>query len=164
MNKMEHILDTITHKKYVLQVGEIVTRKLIEEGRDDLAFELGKRFIDHDNSKISDEEINNFIKIENKGDMKNPDIVIDENLKKNIKTHWINNRHHPEHFDDYHDMNDVDIWEMCCDWYSRSLQNKTDFLSFVKKRQSNRFKFDEEFFDKVYNCCLQIENWCSEML
>lgn len=164
MNKMEHILDTISHKKYILQVGEVVVKNLIKTNREELAFELGKRLISHDNSKISDEEINNFIKIEKRGDMKNPDIVIDEELKKNIEIHWKNNRHHPEHFSDYHNMTEVDIWEMCCDWFSRSLQNNTDFLPFVEKRQKNRFQFDESFYKRIYECCLQIQNWNAHSL
>lgn len=157
MNKMEHILDTITHKKYILEVGESVIKKMIEDGKEELAFELGKRFILHDNSKVSDEEVSNFVKIENYGNMKNPEVLMDERLKENIALHWKNNRHHPEHFEDYHQMNEIDIWEMCCDWYSRSLQNKTNFLSFVEKRQEIRFKFDQEFFNKVLYCCEYID-------
>lgn len=157
MNKMEHIKDTITHKKYILEVGEKVIESLEKDGKSDLAFELAKRLVVHDNSKISDEEIDGFIQIQDQGDMTNPNKIISGQIKKNIEKHWKNNRHHPEHFKDYHEMSEIDIWEMCCDWFSRSLQHKTDFIPFVKIRQKNRFQFDEEFFTNVLSICKYIE-------
>lgn len=162
MNKMKHMLDTMIHKKYILEVGEKVVKRLEEDGRDDLAFELAKRLIMHDNSKISKEEITGFIKIENQGDMTDPNKSISEQIKANIEKHWKNNRHHPEHYKDYHEMKEVDVWEMCCDWYSRSLQHKTDFIPFVLKRQEVRFHFDEAFFDNVLECCKYVEKACKE--
>ena len=51
-------------------------------------------------------------------------------------------------------MNEVDILEMCCDWHARSIQYHTDFLSFVKIRQENRFHFPKDMFDKIWKYCL----------
>ena len=50
-------------------------------------------------------------------------------------------------------MNELDIIEMVCDWYARSMQYKTDFLSFVVSRQESRFHFPNEMFDKIYRYC-----------
>ena len=33
------------------------------------------------------------------------------------------------YFENIEDMNELDIIEMVCDWYARSMQYKTDFLS-----------------------------------
>lgn len=160
MTKMQHLKDTVIHKKIILEIGEKVVDWLVKEGRNEEAIELAKRLIIHDNSKISEEEMGNFLSIESHENMVNPNVLMDENIKAAVAAHWKNNRHHPEHFSDYHNMNEVDIIEMVCDWYSRSLQNKTDFLSFVETRQKNRFKFDEDFYNKVKEYCLIIIEIC----
>ena len=156
MTKMQHLKDTVIHKKIILEIGEKVVDWLVQNGRNEEAIDLAKRLIIHDNSKISEEEMGNFLSIESHENMVNPNVLMDENIKAAVAAHWKNNRHHPEHFSDYHNMNEVDIIEMVCDWYSRSLQNKTDFLNFVETRQKNRFKFDEDFYNKVKEYCLTI--------
>ena len=77
-----------------------------------------------------------------------------------IRLHWKNNRHHPEHFDDISQMSDLDIWEMVCDWYARSLQYDTNFLEFVNTRQKNRFDFPEQQFEKIYKYCITVDEIC----
>lgn len=157
MTKMEHVMDTVIHKTYILQVGKLLVDYLLLTGDEANAYELGKRLVVHDDSKVASDEIECFTKIKYQGNMKDPNQRMSESIRKNIELHWKHNRHHPEHFSDYHNMTDVDIMEMCCDWYARSKQNKTDFMSFVYTRQDNRFKFDEEFFKKVCYYCELIE-------
>ena len=77
-----------------------------------------------------------------------------------IRLHWKNNRHHPEHFNDINQMSDLDIWEMVCDWYARSLQYGTNFLEFVSTRQKNRFDFPEQQFEKIYKYCITVNEIC----
>lgn len=153
MKEMEHIKDTIIHKTYILQVGLPLVKYLEDTGRTNEAFELGKRLIAHDNSKITDEEIQNFIKIEDIKGMEDPNAQMNDMVKEAVKLHWKNNRHHPEHFNDYHNMNEIDIMEMCCDWCARSKQNKTDLIDFINIRRNNRFYFDDDFFAKVCSYC-----------
>ena len=71
-----------------------------------------------------------------------------------IEMHWKRNRHHPEFFSDYHKMSEIDILEMVCDWYARSLQFETNFMQFVHDIPRDRFEFDDEFFARVYQYCL----------
>lgn len=159
MTKQEHIMDTIVHKKYVLEACAKLLKKLFDEDRYDEAYALSRRCLSHDDSKLEAVELNKFIELDNsrKG-MVNAEVEMTEHEKEIISTHWSHNRHHPEYFKDYHEMNEIDIMEMCCDWYARSLQFGTDFLSFVKSRQKQRFKFDDEFYQRVMQYCNFLAN------
>lgn len=159
MTEKEHIIDTILHKKYMLESGLILIQYLYNNNRSQDALDLAKRCARHDNSKLEGEEISQFIKLDkNKSSMIDSSILLSDDTKKIIAIHWKNNKHHPEHFKSYEDMSEIDIMEMVCDWYARSKQFQTDFLNFVKTRQENRFRFNEDFFEKVYNYCKIIDN------
>ena len=86
--------------------------------------------------------------------MRNANAEMPEQVKKFVELHWKHNKHHPEFWEDYHQMCEVDIMEMVVDWYARSMQFKTNFQEFVLTRQHNRFHFDDEFFKKVWIYCL----------
>lgn len=154
MTKEEHILDTIQHKKYVLEACEKLLKLLFEQSRLDEAQELANRCLVHDNSKLEEEELKNFTELDSsRVGMTDPKVLMTEKEKLIVQLHWKHNRHHPEYFNDYHEMNEVDVMEMCCDWYARSLQFKTDFIPFIEDRQEKRFKFDSEFYKKVRFYC-----------
>lgn len=153
------IQDFIIHKKFVLSSGEKLVNYLILNNQDELAIEFLKRLAIHDNSKLNKEEFILLCNIENKkNSFINANEVLDENLKKSIELHWKNNSHHPEHFQNAENMSELDIMEMCCDWHARSCQYNTDFLSFVKIRQENRFHFSDKMFEKIWNYCLILNN------
>lgn len=116
MKEFELILDTLEHKQLILDCGLVMAKWLIKEGRDEEALAFLKRLIVHDNSKLSKEEINLFLQIEDseKG-LKDAYTKMSEQTKKAIELHWKNNRHHPECFADYHEMKELDIIEMVCD-------------------------------------------------
>lgn len=127
---------------------------LYSVGKYDLALELAKRAVIHDNSKFNNDEIELFIKIPRREDsIKDCSLLLDDQ-KKLLKLHWSHNSHHPEHFNDYHEMSEVDIIEMCCDWHARSQQFKNDFLEYVKSVPKDRFGFDDQFFNKIFEYCL----------
>lgn len=153
------IQDFIIHKKYVLESGNKLVNYLMLNNQDELAIELLKRLAIHDNSKLEKDEFVKLCNIKNtKNSFINANEIVDENLKKSIELHWKHNSHHPEHFDNVEDMNELDIMEMCCDWYARSCQYKTDFLLFVKTRQENRFHFPDKIFEKIWKYCIILNN------
>lgn len=155
----EHIADTLLHKEFVMKAGRKLIDHLYEIGRDDDALELARRCAVHDNSKLEDEEMQSFLNLPKEGEtMKNANAIMPEAVQNFIKLHWKHNRHHPEYFADYREMNELDIMEMVIDWYARSMQFKTNFKEFVKTRQGNRFCFDEEFFTIVWKYCEIIDN------
>ena len=67
---------------------------------------------------------------ENDG-MKNPNTEMDDFMKKAISLHWKKNSHHPEYHENIINMTELDILEMACYCYSRSLQIGTDLISFI---------------------------------
>lgn len=148
------VIDFILHKKYILESGMILVKHLLEEHKDDEALHLIKRLAEHDNSKLNEDEFELLCNIPlNTKSFTNANEEMNDCLKKSISLHWKNNRHHPEHFKDVNQMTDLDIMEMCCDWHARSIQYKTDFISFVKTRQETRFHFPEQIFKKILKYC-----------
>ena len=155
INDIKHFIDdTILHKQLVLESGKILYEYLLEIGEIDLALELLKRCANHDNSKFNYEEIMSFISIPKDNDgMKNANTKMDDFMQKAISIHWKNNSHHPEYYDDPHDMTELDILEMACDCYSRSLQFGTNLLEFIEIRQKERFNLSLDVFDKYKFYC-----------
>ncbi|MEG0021545.1 MAG: DUF5662 family protein [Bacilli bacterium] len=146
--------DTITHKIYVLESAKILYKYLLNNGDFDLAIELLKRCAKHDDSKFEYEEIFSFISIPKNNDgMKNPNTEMDEFMKKAIRVHWKNNRHHPEYHNDLNNMTELDILEMACDCYSRSIQFGTDLLKFIEIRQNERFNLPIDIYEKYKFYC-----------
>lgn len=151
---LEHIMDTLAHKKYVLEACSSLIKYLYNNDRENDAIALARRCSFHDNSKFLDEEMYSFTTLPpEKETMKNPKKPITKEIENVISIHWKNNPHHPEYYNSYKDMSEIDVMEMVCDWYARSLQYQTNFLEFVETRQQTRFQFDEDFYDKVYRYC-----------
>ena len=150
--------DTITHKKLVLDNCLMVAEHLIGKGRIELGTQLLKRGCEHDNSKFDPEEFRKMSQI-----LKSRKCFTDAKTKLSteeinaIKYHWDHNRHHPEFFESSDEMTELDIIEMVCDWFARSLQYGTDFIPFVQERQENRFQFSEKQFTKIMKYCVLIE-------
>ena len=151
---MEHVTDTLLHKSYVIVSCLKMSRYLVSIKEKDLAFALLQRANIHDNSKLVGPELELLSSIYgNKDAFIDPNTSLSDYEKLIIEKHWENNRHHPEHFKNVENMTELDIIEMVCDWYARSLQFGTDFLSFVKTRQETRFHFPDEMFMKILNYC-----------
>lgn len=151
---IKQLNDLLEHKRYILISCNIMIDWLFRNDKEDLAMDLVRRAIVHDNTKFHNDEIASIIKLNDNNDsLTNPNYVMTENDKKCIEAHWKNNRHHPEHYKNIEDMKEIDIIEMVCDWYARSLQLKTDLMEFVYTRQENRFHFPEKMFEMVVFYC-----------
>lgn len=159
IDKLERMADDIiTHKIYVLQVCHKVFQYLSEHDQLKLGIDLLKRAANHDNSKFNNDEFKNMAQILNSDEcFKNAEYKLSPEEKKAIETHWKHNKHHPEYFENLEDMTELDMLEMVCDWYARSLQYGTDFIEFVRTRQKVRFKFSEKQFDKICTYCILVE-------
>jgi hypothetical protein len=126
---------------------------LYDVGRDKDALELAKRCVVHDNSKLSDVEIESFVQLPQEKDHTKPHNRLTDDQKKLLETHWKNNRHHPEFFSDINHMNEIDIMEMCVDWDARSKQFGTKLVPYVLEQQQARFNFSDEMLAKVLEYC-----------
>ena len=70
--------------------GTKLSYYLIEHDKYDLAIELIKRCSVHDNSKFSKDEMESLIKIEDKSDFKDPNVLLSNVKKEAIEIHWKN--------------------------------------------------------------------------
>ena len=108
----------------------------------------------HDNSKFTPEEKEGLAKInDNHASMRHAGMKLPPEMQEYLKIHYKNNRHHPEHWEDISQMEEMDIVELCCDWAARSKQFETDLIEFAKARQENRFHFSEETFTRILEYC-----------
>ena len=156
--------DTVEHKIIVLRVCLKLFEYYVDNGNAALGISLLRRACTHDNSKFSGEEFRKLASIidSNPNCFRDASAGLSEKETDAIKEHWKNNRHHPEYFDEYSNMLDLDMLEMVCDWYARSLQFGTDFIPFIIERQHNRFKFSPEQFDKILEMCKLVQSVCED--
>lgn len=147
--------DTMIHKMYVMSSCKKLADWLKREGAEEHADKLMERAKIHDNSKICcAEELSALSRIiHDKKSLQDSSTQLSPIKQDSIKLHWKHNTHHPEHFKSAMDMSKLDIMEMCCDWHARSTQYHTDFLSFVQKRQEDRFHFPEWMFAEIWQYC-----------
>jgi len=148
----KHIKDTLVHKQFFISSCLKMIEYLHRNERHADALALAKRCSLHDHSKLENDEVEMFSRLPCKKDEK-PNGVLTPEQKLLICTHWSRNRHHPEFFDSYKDMKEIDILEMVCDWHARSQQFQTDFMEFVMTVPRTRFGFDDEFFERVLKYC-----------
>ena len=151
----KHVEDTLIHKQLFTSSCIKMINYLYEEQRSEEALELARRCTKHDDSKLSDEEIEYFLCLPVERYGVNAQHSLTEEQMEFLKPHWKNNRHHPEHFTDCNSMNSVDLMEMCCDWYARIEQfhGKDRFLDYVRKVQRTRFSFNDDKFDEILGYC-----------
>ena len=156
----EHINDTLLHKQLLINSCLKMINYLYSCGREDDALALARRCSSHDHSKLDEEEIKCFTQLPKEGHNKKPNGILTEEQKKLIETHWSKNKHHPEYFNDYHEMGEVDILEMVCDWSARSDQfcNVKSLVQFLDETQKKRFGFDDEFYSKIHDYCEILDN------
>lgn len=114
-----------------------------------IAYALIRRAMEHDKSKLESPELEVFTKYTPKlanstyGSKKYKKFL--SGMKKALKHHYQNNRHHPEHFGDgMKEMNIIDFVEMCCDWKAATYRHKDgDFRVSIIKNQE-RFKYSDD--------------------
>lgn len=147
--------DTIIHKCYIVNSCEKLARYLENEGATEHARMLRERGKVHDDSKIScEDELHALSRIINdQSTMYDATKQLSPIQKDAIKLHWKHNSHHPEFFNTHEDMKRIDIMEMCCDWYARSMQKGTDFMKYVKTAQETRFKFPDWMYAEILHYC-----------
>lgn len=147
--------DTFIHKKYVKVACKKLSDYLENIGAKEHAKKLMEKAVSHDISKIScDDELRALSMIINdKTTLKDSKCSLSKLKEDSIHLHWKHNRHHPEFFETPEDMERIDMMEMVCDWYARSLQYGTNFLEFVKDKQETRFKFPTWMFAEIWHYC-----------
>lgn len=151
------------------ETNKIYTHKHIVSHYINLAVkELANRGIDHDNSKLTPEELEGYV---NYGPILDKAVIgTDEYnetlelMKKYNEIHYSRNRHHPEFFDNgVDDMNLIDILEMFCDWCAKSDEKNTNVIDIMDEVLLNRFGIDEQLGKVLKNTLRYLQSLSGDM-
>jgi hypothetical protein len=117
---------------------------------------LQDRATNHDRSKLHDPELSTFNKFtpllkETKyGSDKYLDYL--KSMKPALDNHYINNSHHPEHFENsINGMSLLDLLEMVIDWKASTLRTKDGDIRTSLKFNKDRFKIDTQLHNIIIN-------------
>jgi len=118
--------------------------------------ELGRRALQHDQSKMKHPEAATFAEYTPK--LKHLEYGSDEyrqcmkEMGPAIKHHQQHNRHHPEmHLDGIDSMDLIDILEMLCDWKAATLRTKNGNIYRSIELQQKRFGLSEQLVNILKN-------------
>lgn len=148
--RIKHFEELCIHKKHLIDSCHKMSVHFLKEGNEEFALLLMKRAFVHDISKLSEYEFHASDALDSfNKHSRNREYVFSDKEKVFLEEHWKNNRHHPEHWDDINDMNDIDLAEMVCDWHARSTEFNDDLLAYIKHRQSTRYAFPDNLYKKI---------------
>jgi hypothetical protein len=120
------------------------------------AWELMRRSIDHDQSKLEPVEKELFDKYTT--ELRSTTYGSEEydsflaKLKPALDHHYARNRHHPEFFPNgVREMNLVDLIEMLCDWKAATLRMESGDLHKSLEINKKRFDISDELMEILTN-------------
>ena len=153
-HKQQVISDTLSNvrgiTRHIRNVQDnciLLGEKLIEQGEIEFGKTLIANGMKHDVSKFQGIEYEYmaplFAKVGASAD--EPKKL---KLKIAIQHHNSTNYHHPEAWESIHEMPDVFIAEMVCDWKARSEEFGSSLRDFISSTAMKRWEFTEE--DQVY--------------
>lgn len=149
--KKDCIRDTTQHIEQVRKNIEIIIEQLHD------------RALHHDESKLSDAEIDGFTEFTPK--LKASTYGSEEyhtylkELKPILEHHYQHSRHHPEHFEDgYTGMNLVDLTEMFCDWLASTQRHEDGDIYKSIKISQKRFGLSDDTVQILRNTAKDIFN------
>jgi hypothetical protein len=154
--EIKYLDNVLRHIQLVQQNCIIVGKKLIEDGKTQLGRALIQNSLKHDNSKLSGTEWD-YIKIIDKKLNK----VEKAGLAFAVQQHAQTNPHHPEYWGTIHEMPEVYVIEMVCDWLARANEFGTDLREWIAEEATKRFGFSSN--DPVYDMIFKYVNMlCKE--
>lgn len=132
-----------------------------------VAMELLRRAMLHDDSKLKSPELEYFTKYTPKlADvtyMSDEYKKLLEELQPALSHHYANNTHHPEQFKNgVNGMNIVDVVEMLCDWKAASMRHNDGDITESIKKNKGRFELSPQLVD-IFNNSLDVLSLSEEM-
>lgn len=125
--------------------------------------ELNDRAKNHDRSKLLEPEKSGFDKYTLK--LKEVSYGSSEynqylkELNNVLEHHYLNNRHHPEHFDNgIRDMTLIDLIEMLSDWKAATLKHKDGNINKSLNINKKRFNISDDLYAILKNT-IEYLNW-----
>ena len=122
VEKYKHLKSLLRHIKNVQSAAELLGERLMEKGEVQLAINLIKTSMEHDQSKFHGIEWESLTRVEEDKEL----------LKLSLKQHVEVNEHHPEHWGGIAEMPRLFIAEMVCDCFARSTEMGTDLRQWIK--------------------------------
>lgn len=121
----------LRHIRHVQDNCLVLGMKMIEAGEEELGRILIANGQVHDNSKFKGVEWDSL------SDTSEPEAY----LSRAISQHNRTNPHHPEYWGGIHNMPEIYVAEMVCDWKARSSEFGTDLRAWITDKAAPRFKF-----------------------
>lgn len=129
MNALEKVHNLLRHIHNVqancIHLGE----KLITRGEEQIGIRLIRNGLQHDATKFDGIEWELL------------DLADHPNHYLAVFEHQKHNRHHPEFHVNIHDMCDVDVAEMVCDWKARSGEFGTGLKEWIEVKATAKWQF-----------------------
>lgn len=171
-NDNKHIINVLEDKKAMDKqafktINNIIKhRKSVKAKLDFISEEIKKRGEEHDLSKLQQPELGWLIQMDKEPKYQYGTPEYFEKMKKWQKFfihHYINNRHHPDHFKfGICDMTLIDLCEYIADIISYyDEMHVGDALKTVEE-QKERFGFDEQLSQILKNTLLEYFSWVGD--
>jgi hypothetical protein len=139
LKRINHVM---SHIRHVQENCRIVATYMIEEGRDEMARHVIANSLHHDGSKLADDLEFEMLS------HTSTDGLDKERLTKAIKQHSNDNAHHPEFWGSIHNMDEIHVIEMVCDWKARASEFGTDLIAYIHNHATVKYGFTVD--DPVY--------------
>lgn len=135
LTTLEHLDNLIRHIELVREATILLGKRLINQGRHEFGRLLIARGFQHDVSKFTGIEWD-FLH-------QGKDVPTAE-LNLAIKNHQSTNSHHPEYWQGFDNMPELDVAELACDWLARSQERGTALRDWIRDNAIEKFKIDIE--------------------
>ena len=130
----EHLDNLVRHIELVREAGLLLGKRLMRRGEEDFGRRLVARVFVHDASK--------FYGLEWQYLHVGKDVPPDK-LELAIAQHRQVNQHHPENWGGIHQMPEIAVAEMVCDWYARAQEFGTGLRDWIGGPATARFQLDK---------------------
>jgi hypothetical protein len=146
INDIKYLEDVLRHVQLVQQNCLVLAKKFIEEGNSLLGRTLVQNSMSHDASKLIGMEWQCMKLHSEKTRLNKSEQQL---LAQAVQHHSFTNEHHPEHWGTIHDMPEIYLIEMVCDWKARATEFGTDLRKWIEDDATKRFAFKKS--DDVYD-------------
>jgi hypothetical protein len=143
--ELKYLEQLLSHINLVQQNAIKIAKILLEEGKHNLAKNLLKNVASHDASKFVGIEWDYLKVYAYKKKLNKQEKT---NLMIAIQHHCTTNPHHPEYWNGIHNMPELYLIELTCDWRARAIEFGTDLRDWIHEHAFNRYNFNEH--DHVY--------------
>lgn len=150
IKEIKYLEDVLRHIELVQQNCLVLAKKLIEDGKSLLGRALIQNSLRHDASKLIGMEWKYMKLFHEKAKLNKTEQT---SLAQAVEHHSFTNEHHPEHWGTIHNMPELYLIEMVCDWLSRANEFGTDLRQWIDEEATKRFNFKKT--DPVYNIILK---------